>query len=153
MPERAVTHATFTIERTYPVPPAGVFHALADKEAKSRWFVGPEEWDAKKFEMDFRVGGREVNSGGPKGEAVHTFNAVYQDIVENERIIYAYAMFVGDTRISVSLATIELKPEGEGTRLKFTEQGAFLDEWADHAADREEGTRLLLDALGKAVEG
>ena len=151
MPERAVTHATFTIERTYPVPPARVFHALADRQAKSRWFVGPDDWVGTKFEMDFRVGGRETNSGGPKGEAIHTFNAIYQDIVDNERIVYAYDMFVGDTRISVSQATIELTPEGEGTRLKFTEQGAFLDAWADHAAGREEGTRLLLEQLGKAV--
>jgi uncharacterized protein YndB with AHSA1/START domain len=151
MLERKVTHATFAIERTYPAAPARVFHALSDKAAKSKWFVGPDEWSAGKYELDFRVGGREVNSGGPKGGEIHTFDAVYLDIVENERIIYAYEMFLGDTRISVSLATIELTGEGEGTRLRFTEQGAFLDEWADHAAGREEGTRLLLDALGKAV--
>jgi uncharacterized protein YndB with AHSA1/START domain len=151
MPERQATHATFAIERSYPASPARVFHALSDRAAKSRWFGGPEDWHAVTYELDFRIGGREVNSGGPKGGAVHTFNAIYLDIVENERIIYAYEMFVGDVRISVSLATMELIREGEGTRLKFTEQGAFLDEWADHAAGREEGTRLLLDALGKAV--
>jgi uncharacterized protein YndB with AHSA1/START domain len=148
--ERSVTHATFTIERTYPVPPARVFHALADKQAKSKWFVGPDEWAVQKYEMDFRVGGREFNSGGPKGGAVHIYNAVYHDIVENERIIYAYDMHLDDKRISVSLASIELKPEGEGTRLKFTEQGAFLDGY-DEPGQREHGTRTLLDALGKAV--
>jgi uncharacterized protein YndB with AHSA1/START domain len=149
--ERKVTHATFAIERTYPATPARVFHALSDKAAKSKWFVGPDEWQAVRYELDFRVGGREVNSGGSKGGEVHTFKAVYLDIAKNQRIVYAYEMFVGDTRISVSLATMELMAEGQGTRLKFTEQGAFLDDWADHAADREEGTRLLLDALGKAV--
>jgi uncharacterized protein YndB with AHSA1/START domain len=151
MTERKVTHATFAIERTYPATPARVFHALSDKAAKSKWFVGPDEWQVGKYDLDFRVGGREVNSGGPKGGQVHTFSVIYLDIVENERIIYAYEMFVGDTRISVSLATMELMAERQGTRLKFTEQGAFLDGWADHAAGREEGTRLLLDALGKAV--
>jgi uncharacterized protein YndB with AHSA1/START domain len=151
MQESKVTHATFAIERTYPASPARVFHALSDKAAKSKWFGGPDEWRAVKYELDFRVGGREVNSGGPKGGEVHTFNAVYLDIAKNERIVYAYDMLIGDTRISVSLATIELTGEGQGTRLKFTEQGAFLDDWADHAAGREEGTRLMLDALGKAV--
>lgn len=152
MTERRVTHATFAIERSYPAPPARVFHALSDKAAKSKWFVGPDEWQAVKYELDFRVGGREVNSGGKMGEPLHTFNAIYQDIVENERIIYAYDMLIGETRISVSLATIELIPEGSGTRLKFTEQGTFLDGF-DEAAGREHGTRLLLDQLGRALEG
>src|ERR671924_682476 len=100
--------------------------------------------------MDFRVGGREVNSGGLKDGQMHTFDAIYPDIVENERIVYSYAMHIGDARISVSLATIELKPEGSGTRLVFTEQAAFLDGY-DDAGSRERGTRDLLDALGRAV--
>ena len=152
MTERSVTHATFVIERSYPAAPARVFRALSDQAAKSKWFVGPGDWDVARYEIDFRVGGREINSGGRAGEPLHTFNAIYQDIVENERIIYAYDMHVGDTRISVSLATIELKPEGSGTRLVFTEQGAFLDGY-DDAAGRERGTSDLLDALGKSLEG
>jgi len=151
MPDRSVTHATFAIERSYPVPPSRVFRALADKGSKQKWFVGPGDWSVAKYEMDFRVGGREFLSGGPKGEPPHVFSAVYQDIVENERIIYAYDMHIGDRRISVSLATIELKPVGEGTRLIFTEQGAFLDGY-DDPAGREHGTRVLLEQLGKALE-
>ena len=42
-------------------------------------------------------------------------------------------MHLDDTRISVSLATVELKPAGKGTRLIFTEQGAFLDGYDDPA--------------------
>jgi uncharacterized protein YndB with AHSA1/START domain len=152
MTERSVTHATFVIERNYPSQPSQVFHALADREAKSKWFVGPDEWSVARFEMDFRVGGREHNSGGRKGEPIHAFDAIYQDIVENERIIYAYEMHIGDKRISVSLATIVLKPDGSGTQLVFTEQGAFLDGF-DDPAGRERGTRDLLEALGKSLEG
>jgi hypothetical protein len=40
-----------------------------------------------------------------------------------------------------------LKPEGGGTRLTYTEQGTFLD-GHDTPAQREQGTRDLLDALG-----
>jgi uncharacterized protein YndB with AHSA1/START domain len=148
--ERSVAHATFVLERVYPASPEQVFHALSDISAKKRWFVGPEDWGQSKFEMDFRVGGREVNSGGPKGGPVHTFNAIYQDIIPNERIIYSYEMHLDDTRISVSLATIELKPERTGTRLVFTEQGAFLD-GHDDSGQRERGTADLLDALGMAL--
>ena len=65
-----------------------------------------------KLEMDFRVGGREPTAAAARADRSISFNAIYQDIVENQRIIYAYDMHIGDTRISVSLATIELKPEG-----------------------------------------
>ena len=52
-----------------------------------------------------------------------------------------------ESRISVSLATVELKPKDAGTRLIYTEQGAFLDGY-DNPAQREHGTIELLDALG-----
>jgi hypothetical protein len=50
----------------------------------------------------------------------------------------------------VSLTTIELRAEGQGTHLKFTEQGAFLDGF-DGADGREHGTHILLDALGRSL--
>jgi uncharacterized protein YndB with AHSA1/START domain len=150
MTQRSTHHATFVIERTYPASPAKVFKAFADPKAKARWFVGPDDWESSDHELDFRVGGREHVSGGPKGGPVHTFDARYQDIVPDQRIIYTYDMHLDDKRISVSLATIELKPSGSGTRLIFTEQGVFLDGY-DNSADREHGTRGLLDNLDAAL--
>ena len=38
--DRYVTHATFSLERSYPAPPARVFAAWADPAAKARWFAG-----------------------------------------------------------------------------------------------------------------
>ena len=149
MTQRSVTHATFTVERHYQVPPRRVFAAWADPAAKARWFAGPEEFGGNSYESDFRVGGREVSRGGPKGGPVHTYSALYHDIVENERIVYSYDMHLDETRISVSLATVEFKSEWQGTRLVFTEQGAFLD-GNDAPAERERGTLELLAAL--AVE-
>jgi len=146
MTKRSVTHATFVIERIYDASPARVFAAWADPAAKVRWFNGPEDWEAAGYALDFRVGGREHASGGPKGGPVHTYDAHYQDIVPNERIICAYEMHLDETRISVSLATVEFKPAGAGTRLIFTEQGAYLDGFDDPSL-REQGTRDLLDAL------
>jgi uncharacterized protein YndB with AHSA1/START domain len=81
---------------------------------------------------------------------MHFFNAVYQDIVPNQRIVYSYELLFGETRVSVSLTTIELIAEGKGTRLVMTEQGAFFD-GHDTPATREHGTGELLDALGAAL--
>lgn len=143
----SVTHSTFSLERTYDASPARVFAAFADPEQKSAWFAGPPEWGQSAFELDFRVGGREINRGGPKEGPIHSFEALYYDIVPDERIVYSYEMHLGDDKISVSLATIELTPAADGTRLTLTEQGAYLDDFDDPSL-RENGTRGLLDALG-----
>jgi uncharacterized protein YndB with AHSA1/START domain len=151
MTERSVKHATFVIERSYDASPARVFAAWATPAAKAGWFAGPDEWEKSNHELDFRVGGRERVSGGPKGGPVHAYDACYQDIVPNERIILSYDMHLDDKRISVSLATVEFKPTGKGTRLIYTEQGAFLDGY-DDAGQREQGMRGIVDQLGEALK-
>jgi uncharacterized protein YndB with AHSA1/START domain len=152
MSERSVVHSTFVIERVYPAMPQKVFHALSDPAAKRRWFADPGNPLSSRYELDFRVGGREFNAGGPKDGPIYVFNAVYQDIVPDQRIVYSYEMLAGETRISVSLTTIELIADGNGTRLVMTEQGAFLD-GHDDPATREHGTGALLDGLGAFLQG
>jgi uncharacterized protein YndB with AHSA1/START domain len=147
---RTVAHATFSLERIYDSSPALVFRALSDKAAKARWFEGGDGWTVVEREMDVRPGGRERLKGRWASGMVTTFDAVYFDVVANQRLVYGYEMRLDDRKISVSLATIELAPTGEGTRLKVTEQGAFLDGY-DDAGKREHGTGLLLDRLGAAL--
>jgi uncharacterized protein YndB with AHSA1/START domain len=60
-------------------------------------------------------------------------------------------MHLDRCRISISLATVEFTPEHDGTRLVFTEQGAFLDGY-EPPARRDEGMGSLLDALGKELQ-
>ena len=59
------------------------------------------------YELDFRVGGTETNRGGPPGGPVYTYEATYQDIVPDERIVYGYTMEADGTLISVSVTTVE----------------------------------------------
>jgi uncharacterized protein YndB with AHSA1/START domain len=147
MTNRTTEHGTFTVERTYPVPPERVFAAWSTQEAKARWFGAP---GTTGYQLDFRVGGTELNRGGPPGGPVYTYDATYRDIVPGERIIYGYHMAADNTLISVSVTTVEFVAAGEGTRLTFTEQGVFLD-GNDTLAMRERGSGELLDVLGKAL--
>jgi uncharacterized protein YndB with AHSA1/START domain len=146
MSDRSATHSTFVIERTYDASPARVFAAWAEKSAKERWF-GPDS--GSEHELDFREGGRErllAQAGG----ATYTYDALYEDIVQDERIVYTYNMHVDGARMSVSVVTVELIAAGGSTRLRYTEQGAFLD-GLDTAQAREHGTAELLDKLGGAL--
>jgi uncharacterized protein YndB with AHSA1/START domain len=148
--ERSTTQSTFVIERTYDAPPQRVFDAWADPAAKAQWF-GPPEKPEGSYSLEFRVGGREhLTIQMPDGPA-YSFDAVYQDIVPGQRIVYTYDMHNGDTRISVSLATVEIEAHGDGSRLTLTEHGVYLD-GHDTPEQREHGTIELMNALGAHVE-
>jgi uncharacterized protein YndB with AHSA1/START domain len=149
---RSVVHATFHLERTYEAPVALVWKALTDEAAKQKWFGGsPGRWELLERHMEVRVGGRERLRGRWEGGVVSTFDAIYHDVIPNERLVYTYQMHLDDKKISVSLATIQLKAAGGKTTLMVAEQGAFLDGY-DDAGSREHGTGYLLDALGASLK-
>lgn len=149
MTDRSANHVTFVIERNYPSAPARVFAAWASAEAKAIWMDDPDfKSDGTTSELDFRVGGHERFGGLIPEGTTYRYDATYYDIIDNERIVYCYEMYSGDQRMSVSITTVEFAPDSEGTRLIYTEQGVFLDD-IDKPEAREEGTRWLLDNLGK----
>ena len=149
--QRSVSHATFVIERAYKQAPAKVFAAFANAESKAQWFGNAEELartgEKSNFKSDFRVGGKESISATFHGSSVtHYYDATYWDILENQRIVIGYQMHFDERRISVSVGTTELKPDGAGSKLIYTEQGAFLDGY-DDAGARERGTQGLFGQL------
>jgi len=145
-----VVHSTFSVERTYPSPPARAFAAFSNQATKRRWFAEGEGWEVDEFTMDFRVGEQEISHFSYKGGPPMGNDTVFLDIVPDRRIVLAYTMTVADTRISVSLATVEITPSGEGARHVYTEQGAFF-EGAHAAKQRENGCRWLLEQLAEEL--
>ena len=151
----AANHNTFVIEREYPKAPERVYLAFSDANQKRRWFAEGASHDVEEFQMDFCEGGLEraryrFKAGTPFPGVSLTHQGRYLDIVPNQRIVTASTMDLGDHRISATLVTIELFPDGDGTRLVCTHQGAFF-EGADGPQIREQGWRSLLENLAKGL--
>ena len=145
----SVTHSTFVLEREYAASPARVFAGFATKEEKNKWFGDPA-FPPSTWDFDFREGGREYSEGDFHGQN-SIFDAIYHDIVDNERIVFSYTMHFGDAKLSSSLQSVEFFASPTGTRLLLTEHGAYFD-GNDNPGARELGTRGLLEQLAAVVE-
>lgn len=149
--EHAVVHAQFTVQRVLAAPPARVFAAWADAAVRQRWFVRAAGWLQAEQTHDFRVGGCERGrycrgAGGP----VYGVETCYLDIVADRRVVSSSTLARDGLRILAALLTVELQADPGGTRLRLTEQAAFLDR-QDSSAAREQGWQVLLDALQREL--
>ncbi|MEC7764445.1 MAG: SRPBCC domain-containing protein [Pseudomonadota bacterium] len=146
-----IEYGDFTLTRTIGASPASVFRAFAEEDLKRQWFVNSDgpDWATKSYTLDFRVGGTERGAFrlevGP-GAGMHENATTYFDIVEGQRIAYAYSM-AWDGRVhSTSLVTVQFDAVEAGCRLTYTEHGAFFPP-SDGADMRKGGVTAQLDAL------
>lgn len=152
MSDPTVVHDTVVVRRLYPASAERVFRAWADAELLERWYVpGDEKWSAKIVEHDFRVGGAKRIRFGPPDETFFE-DCHYVDIVPNRRICYAMSISRGEHRITVSLVTVELDPQGGSCAVRVTDQLAILD-GGDTSGDRERGWGETLDKLPGVIGG
>jgi uncharacterized protein YndB with AHSA1/START domain len=142
----AIHHGQFTLERTYQASRQRVYAAWGEIGARAQWFIGPEGWRELQREMDFRVGGHELLKGRHGDGRVTLYAARFHSLMPASRIVLVYDMHLNDMHHSTSLATVEFAPASDGTRLRFTEQVAFLD-GTTSASSREHGTAIHLDRL------
>ena len=136
-----VTHSTFTLERHFAAPIERVFEAWADPAARRRWMAGGAD-----HEQDFVVGGHETVRGFDGQGRALTHDAVYVDIVPEERILTTSTLHAEDQLSTVSTTSIEFVTEEAGTLVTLTEHGIHLPgeeqpEW------RKQGTAQQLDTL------
>lgn len=89
----------------------------------------------------------DVNEGEFHGGVVSRYVGRYTDIVEEQRIVSNYDMWVDGKHISTSVQTITLEPAGDSTNLTLTEYGVHLDGF-DNGSQREEGYKGILGDLG-----
>jgi uncharacterized protein YndB with AHSA1/START domain len=146
MSDRNVMHDTVVVRRQYEATVERVYNAWTDAALLQRWYTpGDETWSAKILEHDFRVGGTKRIAFGPPGDRYFE-DCHYVDIVPNHRICYSMTIARGDTRITVSMVTVELAAKGERCDVRVTDQVAILD-GGESSGDRERGWGETLDKL------
>lgn len=142
-------HTQFVIEREFAAPPAAVFQAWSDPEAKRAWSDCHAEHTTH-YSLEFRVHGQESHHVAPPGGPLQQVEKRFFDIVAGRRIVFAYDIRVGGRVLSVSLVTVEFSATRRGTRMVYTEQLAYLDGHED-LAQRRHGTEEGLDRLGLSL--
>jgi len=139
-----------SIERTLDAPRDLVWKAWTSPKHIKRWWA-PRPYQTPEVEIELEPGGKfYTRMTGPDGFDF-SGTACVLEVVPNERIVYVYDMYSGDTQTSVSLVTISLQPSKTGTDLLITEQGVFLD-GHDDPRSREHGTNVLIDQLERSLQ-
>jgi uncharacterized protein YndB with AHSA1/START domain len=146
MSERSTVHATIEVERRLKAPPARVFAAWSDAEARKRWDTPGQGTEVLSHEQDFRVGGREASRFRSSTGKVFESAGEYLEIVPDARIVSAGTMRAGELRSSATLCTIEIIADGNGTHLMLTDQSVYFD-GHESPADRKSGWGGLMDKL------
>ena len=127
--EQAIGNPRDLRDRARPTTPRprGCSRPGRTQSAKSRNGSGPPS-GGEEHELDFRVGGREHFERQRRATALYSYDALYQDIVADERIVYTYDMHRDETRMSrVGRDGRDRSRRATGTHLRYTEQGVFLD--------------------------
>ena len=146
--ERSQTHATFVVERTLSCARCRGL-ARPVRQRRTRPMVRRRADVRRSHTSRTTSASADAASktgrwqGGPRSR----FESTYTDIVDQHRIVFTYDMWVDDQHLSTSLTTIAVEPDGEATRLTYTEQAVHFD-GLDSVEGREEGTRGILDGLG-----
>lgn len=144
--DSTVAHATFVVERTFDASLDRVWDAFAVPEQHAQWFGAEDNFTATEESEDFRVGGGAVQDGQWHGGPTSRYVGTYTDIVDQQRIVSTYDMWVAGEHLSTSVTTTEFAAVDGGTRVTYTEHGVFLD-GKDDGSQREGGFAGIFDAL------
>jgi uncharacterized protein YndB with AHSA1/START domain len=131
------------LERTIPEARERVFAAWTQPELLRQWSA-PEGLTVEDGATDLTPGGGwRVLMQEPDGTRHEAFGT-YRDIAPPERLVYSHAWRQAEGSTPETVLTVELHPEGSGTRLVLTQTGF---ETAESREGHREGWSSALDHL------
>jgi uncharacterized protein YndB with AHSA1/START domain len=144
MDQPAAVNPSLTMKRRLKATPGEVYRAWTDPDLLVRWF-GPENVTTQEAEVDLRVGGAyRVVMLEDNGER-HQVSGAYQEVVENERLVFSWAWVTTPER--VSRVTVTFKPDGDGTILTLLHEQFFDAEAVRGHTHGWTGSLVKLEAL------
>lgn len=117
---------SLTLRRWLNAPPARVYAAWTDPQRLARWWGPGTPEEVRIVDLDVRVGGAFHVGFDYEGER-HDVHGVYQEVVENEKLVFSWHW--KSTPERVSLVTVKCRPDGEGCMLTLIHE-QFFDEAA-----------------------
>lgn len=125
-------------------PPALVWAVWTRPELIRSWFGSSHGFRAHDIAVDLRPGGN-WSLRNVKGETTEHVSGTYHEVDPSRRLVYSYH-FQGTDFFSV--ISIDLSPDGDGTRLDFLQTG-FPD--AQARIEHQKGWPQAIRVMGEAL--
>ena len=135
---------TLSVSRSIAAPPEAVFDAWLDPAAAGRFLFATPGGVMEKVEIDPRVGGG-FTVIERRGETQAEHHGEYVEIDRPSRLAFDFWTSFSAERTRV---TIEIEPDGGGSRLTLTHEGV----WSDYEERTRQGWTMILDGLARTLE-
>jgi uncharacterized protein YndB with AHSA1/START domain len=114
--------STISLHRVLTAPPARVYKAFIDADARCKW-LPPNGFTAKMHESDVRVGGKyRMSFTNFTTGSSHSFGGTYEELVPEQRIRYSDT-FDDPNLPGEMMVTVTLRKVACGTELSITQEG------------------------------
>lgn len=135
---------TLRFDRSFAGPPEAVFAIWTRPELVAKWFGSSHGFRASDVTIDLRPGGR-WSLVNRKGDTVEHVGGTYHEVLPARRLLYSYHY---EGTAFWSNVSIDLAPEGQGTRMAFLQTG-FPDRAAfeEHGKGWAFGLQMMIDGL------
>jgi len=150
----AIKFDGFEMEEAFACSVQKLFAAFTDPATKRAWYADGAHADTHEtleYLLDPQVGGREVlrvmlNDKTPVPGLEIEMAGECVARVDNALLVYASRMIARGEVVSITNETFEFLANGEGARLRLTQQGTYLD-GSDGPELRRRGHEQLLSDL------
>ena len=144
-------HHIVVAQAQFKSSPSQVYAIWTDSANRHRWEPTPEGMKTHYLNYDFRIGGVEQSEMRQGGAVVAKLITRFFDIVPDHRLVFSVMVLVDDVPVSCSQNTLELVPEGTGTKLTCHEMVVWLH-GNDLSIEHQGGWDLMLNRMVTFVD-